>query len=99
MNKFLEFNFKKHKKSYQQFGCIEDPPSRRPYICALIHLDKLVPDTKELFNGYVGINLILGVDPEKLAAVATEQDILYLIRCGVRYMGGDLMLFGGTSKC
>jgi hypothetical protein len=33
------------------------------------------------------------VDPDKLAHAAREEDILYLVRCGVRYSDDCLGMF------
>lgn len=69
-----------------QFDKIDNPPSKRLDLCAFLLLDRLVP-WKGGINKIVlaaGINQIwIRVDLEALAAVATEHDVVCLLRCGV----------------
>ena len=80
--------FDKFDKDYNDFHLIENPVSNSPDLCAFILLDKLVPAPK-LKNDIVSSAehdiIYLGTDCVKLAEVATEEDILYLRRCGVMY--------------
>jgi hypothetical protein len=79
--------FDKYQKEYLKYEKIpiSERPSNRRDLDALIKLNKLIP-------GYCDINKIDPTDPEeimmcvnltKLNEVATEEDILYLVRCGV----------------
>jgi hypothetical protein len=85
--------FKKHKDEFLRFDRIEAPRHERPDLCAFLMLHDLSPRPPK--PGYatmrrmvrVGkINEIwLDADMETLATNATEQDIVTLIRCGVRF--------------
>ena len=82
----LKKTFKKYnEEEYLKFDRIENPPSKRPDLCAFLLLDALVPATRDLIDwaGYDEISL--DVDLDKLKQVATEEDILFLVRCGIRY--------------
>lgn len=66
------------------FSMIAKPPSLRPDLCALVKLETLVPGVGMMVHcedGYLRIN----VDPHQLVRAASFVDILYLVRCGVRY--------------
>jgi hypothetical protein len=58
-------------------------------------LDKLVPGTRDMISAAEHDEIWLEVSPEELAKVATEEQIIDLIRCGVRYERGadSLALF------
>lgn len=59
--------------------------NKRPDICAFLLLDKLVPGDSDIVAGAEHDEIYLEVSVEDLAKVATEDDILTLIRCGVRW--------------
>jgi hypothetical protein len=70
---------------YNRFERIADPPSPRPDICAFLLLDRLVPGRRDIVSWAGCDGIVLGVDPGRLAEVATAEDVLYLVRCGVWY--------------
>lgn len=89
----LEERFEAANEEHHKFDRIpkRDRPSRRADLCAFIRLDKLVPEPAA---GYGADSIIscseheviyFGIDPETLNKVATDEDILYLVRCGVWY--------------
>lgn len=82
--------FEKFNKEYTQFQNVKDKLYHRPDICAFLLLDKLVTDieNRDMVSAAGHDEIWLDVDCEKLAAVATEEDILTLTRCGVRYDNG-----------
>lgn len=59
----------------------------RPDLCAFLLLDRLVPGSTDMIACAEHDEIWLEVDVEKLAAVATEDELLTLVRCGVRYDG------------
>lgn len=63
--------------------------SKCPDLCAFILLDKLVPSKSNisLLIAAVDDEIWLWTDINKLAEVATEEDIKFLVGCGVRYSG------------
>jgi len=81
----LKAAFDKFEADFIKFDRIADPPSMRSDICAFLLLDKLVPGTIDMVTAAEHDEIWLQVDCDVLAKVATEDDILYLVRCGVRY--------------
>jgi hypothetical protein len=70
------------------FELVENKLSSRPDICAFILLDKLIPNVRrDIVCAAEHDEIFLDADCEKLAEVATEEDVLTLVRCGVHYDG------------
>lgn len=63
--------------------------SRRPDLNAFLLLDKLVPGKRDIVSSSRHDEFYLDVDIDELDKVATEEDALDLIRCGVRYDFGN----------
>ena len=85
----LDATFKKYNDDYSEFKRVENKLHPRPDLCAFLLLDKLLPnDGRDMVCGAEHDEIFLDVDCEKLAAVATEEDILMLTRCGERYDSG-----------
>lgn len=82
----LEAVFEKFDDEYIRFERIENPAHSRPDVCAFIMLDRLVPSEKsrDMVCSAEHDEIWLDVDIEELARVATEDDVLSLVRCGVR---------------
>ena len=86
----LQACFEKHSDEYIKFDRIEKPMHRRPDICAFLMLD-LVPPIER--KGTMGDMVtaaehdifFLDVTVEELAAVATDEMVRDLSRCGVMY--------------
>ena len=84
----IESTFTKYEDEYLKFDRVEKKYSSRPDICAFILLDKLVPSNgHDMISAAEHDEIFLNTDCEKLAEVATEEDILMLKRCGVNYSG------------
>lgn len=81
----LESLFEKHDAEFLKFERIENPLHPCRDICAFLKLHELVPSTDCMISASEHDEFYLGVGPEMLAGVATEADIVYLQRCGVRY--------------
>lgn len=78
--------FEKHENEYLEFKPM--PPQRlceRRDLCAFILLHQLVPGTNDMVSAGEHDQIWLDVSAEALAAVAMEDDVLTLIRCGVMY--------------
>jgi hypothetical protein len=58
--------------------------SARPDLCAFLLLEHLVPGTRNIIGGAEHDEIYLSADLEALLAAATEDDIVTLVRCGVR---------------
>ncbi len=85
----FEIFFTKYQNEYHKFEKIKFPICNRPDLCAFILLDKLLPNTKDkttdMINSVEHDKLYLDIDCEKLAEIISENDIIYLIRCGIIY--------------
>lgn len=78
--------FERCDDEYIKFERVENKLHNRPDICAFLLLDRLMPASgKDMVCAAANDEIFLSVDCEKLAEVATEDDILMLSRCGVRY--------------
>lgn len=62
--------------------------SSRPDIHAFVLLNELVPGTEDMVSVAEHDKIWLSVSPEQLAAVATDDIVLELVRCGVCYDNG-----------
>lgn len=80
----LEKAFDAAKGEFLKFERIENPPNPRPDICGFLKLHELVPGTREMVSAAEHDEIYLNVEPDALAEVATQDDITYLHRCGVR---------------
>lgn len=76
--------FEKHDSEYLEFERVQNKLSNRPDIHAFLLLDKLVPGESDIVSSAEHDEIWLAVEPEELAQVATEEQIVELIRCGVR---------------
>lgn len=78
-------------KEYLKFKRIQDPPSRYMDICGFLLLEKLCPP-KEIGSDIIGWSehdiAGLNVSVDRLAKAATRDDVIYLLRCGIRYDSG-----------
>lgn len=81
--------FEKHEKEFLQFENIQNKLSNRSDLHAFIVLDKLVPGTCDIVSGAGHDQIWIDVTPDQLAAVATEEQVIDLIRCGLRYNGDE----------
>lgn len=77
--------FASHDDEFLKFGDIEQPRHSRPDLCAFLMLADVVPQAGDMVVGAAHDQIWLGVDCEKLAAVATDDLIRDLARCGVFY--------------
>jgi hypothetical protein len=83
----------KYDDEYLKFGRVENPLYPRPDIAAFLLLDKLVPASfeRDMICGASHDEIFLDIDVEELTEVANEEDVLTLIRCGVRLIDGDYL--------
>lgn len=78
--------FEKHNDEFIKFDRVKEPLHTRPDICAFLLLDKLVPNpASDIVGGAEHDVIYLNTDCDALAAAATEDDIVTLVRCGVMY--------------
>lgn len=84
--------FEKHDDEFLKFGRITSPKHPAPDLCAFLMLHEIAP-TLNAGNGkvadmvaYAGHDEItLCTNPATVAEKATEQQLIDLIRCGLRY--------------
>lgn len=80
----LKAKFDEYDDEFLKFERIgEGTPSLRLDLCAFLLLDKLVPDKFDIVADAAHEQIYLETNVEELASRATEQDVLYLRRCGV----------------
>jgi len=83
--------FEKHKKEHWQFYKIENKKTNRPDLQAFLILDSIVSSDCSIISAAEHDEFFLDIDLEALAAKATEEQIIDLIRCGVRYSEYDCL--------
>jgi hypothetical protein len=81
----LEDFFSKDDREFLEFDRIENPPYRRPDLCAFIKLHDLCGGEGDMVSAAEHDEIFLDIEPETLAKACTYEDLLYLSRCGVRY--------------
>lgn len=91
ISKPLEDVFDQFDDEFLKFERIENKLHQRPDIHAFLLLDKLLPGESDIVSGAAHDEIFLDADLEKLAEVATEDDIRDLIRCGVRLTEYDCL--------
>lgn len=77
--------FAKFENEFLKFEKVENKLSLRPDLHAFILLDRILPGTFDLISDAKHDEIFLEVEPEALAQVATEEQLLELHRCGVRH--------------
>jgi hypothetical protein len=77
--------FETHEGEFLKFERVENKHSTRSDIHAFIVLDKLFPSARDMVSAAEHEEIYLDVNPEELAEKATEDQVIELIRCGVRY--------------
>ena len=86
----LKILWEKYNDEYLMFSKIKNPLHHRRDICALLMLDKIKGGTSSgsIIDASEHDEYYIDIDCEKFAAVVSEQQIIDLIRCGVRYDTG-----------
>lgn len=87
MSKTLQERMEAIHDEYLKFEHMLNPQSKRPDLCAFILLDRLLPDTKDIVAAAEHDEIFLGVDVDDVNRVITDDQLLTLVRCGVRYDG------------
>jgi hypothetical protein len=77
--------FEKHENTeYNYPECVKNKHSQRPDLNALMLLDELFPGSKDIIAYASHHQITLSMRPKDLAKVATEDQVIELIRCGLR---------------
>jgi hypothetical protein len=80
----LAATFEKFEDEWE-FEKVDQALTRRSDLYAFCLLDKLVPGVGDIVDHAEHDEIWLSIDCEELARVASEDHILSLVRCGVRY--------------
>lgn len=76
----------KHHEEYLKFDRVENPLHPRPDICALLMLDKIMPKSSgNIISDAFHEEVFLAVDVDTFLIIATEEEVIDLIRCGITY--------------
>ncbi len=75
--------FDKHNAEFLNFDAVEKKLSNRADLHAFLLLEKLVPGYRDMVCAAEHDQIYLDTDVEKLVEVASESQIIELIRCGV----------------
>ena len=81
--------FDRNSDEYLHFERVQNKRSGRPDLHAMLVLDGMFPGTTDMISGASHDEFVLSIDVEKLAAAATEELVIELSRCGVRYDTGS----------
>lgn len=81
----LEECFEKFNDDYLKFERVENKLNERPDLCAFILLSQILPGSRDIVAAAEHDEIFLDTDCDRFAEVATEDDILTLVRCGIRY--------------
>lgn len=82
----IEELFEKYEYEYMRFESIaaDKRTSNRPDLHAFNLLDKIIPGDCDIVSAASHDEFWLEISPDELTKAATEEQILELIRCGVR---------------
>lgn len=89
--KTLEERFDQFDDEYLQFDRIENKRSKKPDVHAFMLLDELVDGNQRLLSEHGDYELYLSPNVEELNKVITDDQILELVRCGIRYCEYDCL--------
>lgn len=81
LSEFLE----SHNDEYAEFDRVTNKLSNRPDLHAFLLLDKLCPGNTDMVSAASHDEICLCVDPDQLCKYASDEEIIDLHRCGVRY--------------
>lgn len=80
----LHDRFEKHNEEYLYFDRVIDKKHSRPDICAFLILDEICNGETDIISGATYDEIWLSIDVEELSNKITDDQIINLVRCGVR---------------
>lgn len=92
MRNIAEF-FDAHNDDYLEFELVENKRSNRPDLHAFLLLDSIVSGKFDIISSAEHDEIFLEVETEALNNFATDDQLIELIRCGVRLSDGYLAMF------
>lgn len=81
----FEKEFTDNSDEYRKFSRVEHKLSQKPDLHGFILLDKLQPQKGRIVAYAVHDEIFLDVSPGRLAEAINKDQVIELIRCGVRY--------------
>lgn len=82
----IQAMFEKHEDiEFLKFDRVDNKLSNRPDLHAFMLIDSLVPGNTDMISASEHDEICLEVSPKELVEVATEEQIIDLVRCGIRY--------------
>ncbi len=81
----LQQRIMRFEDEYLKFERVENPLCERPDLCAFLLLHRLVPSNQDIISATAHDEIYLSVDMDALHEKASDDDLLTLVRCGVRY--------------
>lgn len=81
----LKSLFEKHADEFLNFERVRFKHHPRPDVCAFLMLHDISPHERDMVRSAGHEEIWLDADVEAVAARADEDQIVDLIRCGVRY--------------
>jgi hypothetical protein len=70
-------------ENFLKFEKIDNKLHHRKDICAFLYLDRMLPSANDIIGGACHDQIYFDVDDDALAQIATDDDVIYLLRCGV----------------
>lgn len=92
----LKALFNKHDEEYIEWDSVKVRRSAAPDVHAFLLLEELCPfkaGHPDMVQGARHDEITLRPEAEELAAVVTEEQVIELLRCGVRLEKGYLCMF------
>lgn len=89
----LEEFFEKHDDEFLKFERITDKISSRPDLHAFTLLNRLCQGDEDMVCAAEHDEIFLAVTPDEVCAVATEEQLIDLHRCGVRCDKNGLCMY------
>lgn len=82
--------FEKHNEEFLKFDRIEEPLVDAPDLCAMLYMTNfLTTEQCECHHNIILYSehdeIFFSIDVDYFSEIASEFDVIYLIRCGVRY--------------
>lgn len=95
----LEELFEKHSDEFLEFERIENPKHTRSDLCAMLMISEIqsryYPEKRfsKMISWAGHEEIYLDVDVEEISEYITKQEIIDLIRCGVRFEESNFAMF------
>jgi hypothetical protein len=89
----LKERFDMVEEEFLKFDRVANKLNHRPDLCAFLLLDTLIPETKDIIACSEHDEIYLETDVEKLNELISDEDILTLVRCGVRCGSEGLTMY------